>query len=83
MAFQQCSKLGLRELCSKSSSLFYSEFPQKLYHYAHYYAQNLLIILNILNFTGEFLQLFSLLQLKTSKMFYSLRVLLSETVTVY
>ena len=48
-------EVGLRELCSKFSSLFYSEFPQKLYHY---YAQNLLIILNILNFTGEFLQLF-------------------------
>ena len=47
--------IGLRESCSKFSSLFYSEFPQKLYHYAHYYAQNLLIILN---FTGEFLQLF-------------------------
>ena len=75
--------LGLRELCSKFSSLFYSEFPQKLYHYAHYYAQNLLIILIILNFTGEFLQLFSLLQSKTLKMFYSLCVLLSETVTVY
>ena len=42
--------VGLWELCSKSSSLFYSEFPQKLYHYAHYYAQNLLIILIILNF---------------------------------
>ena len=38
----------------------------------------------ILNFTGEFLQLFfSLLQSKTLKMFYSLYVLLSETVTVY
>jgi len=72
--------LGLRELCSKSSSLFYSEFPQKFYHYAHYYAQNLLIILN---FTGEFLQLFSLLQLETSKMFYSLCVLLNETITAY
>ena len=32
----------------------------KLYHYAHYYAQNLPIIIIILNFTGEFLQLFSL-----------------------
>jgi len=74
-------QLGLRELCSKSSSLFYSEFPQKLYHYAYYYAQNLLIILIILNLTGEFLQLFSLLQSKTSKTFYSLCVLLSETVT--
>ena len=51
-------RLGLRELCSKSSSLFYSEFPQKLYHYAHYYSQNLLIILIILNFTAIFLQLF-------------------------
>ena len=59
--------LGLRELCSKSSSLCYSEFPQKLYYYAHYYFQNLLIILIILNFTGEFLKLFSLLQLETSK----------------
>jgi len=56
--------LGLRELCSKSSSLFYSDFPQKLYHYADYYAQNLLIILIILNFTGKFLQLFSLLKFK-------------------
>ena len=26
-------QLGLRELCSKSSSLCYSKFPQKLYHY--------------------------------------------------
>ena len=59
------------------SSLFYSEFPLKLYHYAHYYAQNLLIIFN---FTREFLLFFSLLQSKTSKMFYSLCVLLSETV---
>jgi len=79
--------VGLRELCSKSSSLFYSEFPQKLYHCAHYYAQkNLLIILNILiilNFTGESLQLFSLLQLETSKIFYSLSVLLSKTVTAH
>ena len=50
--------LGLRELCSKSSSLFYSEFPQKLYHYAHYYSQNLLIILIILNFTAILFQLF-------------------------
>ena len=44
---QACS-LGLRELCSKFSSLFYSKFPQKLFYYAHYYAQNLPIILNIL-----------------------------------
>ena len=43
--------VGLRELCSKSSS--YSEFPQKKYHYAHYYAQNLLITLSILDFTGK------------------------------
>ena len=50
--------LGLRELCSKSSSLCYSEFPQKLYYYAHYYFQNLLIILIILNFTAILLQLF-------------------------
>ena len=50
--------LGLRELCSKSSSLCYSEFPQKLYHYAHYYSQNLLIILIILNFTAILFQLF-------------------------
>ena len=50
--------VDLRELCFKSSSLFYSEFPQKFYHYAHYYSQNLLIILIILNFTGIFLQLF-------------------------
>ena len=28
--------LGLRELCSKKSSLFYSEFPQKSLHYAHH-----------------------------------------------
>ena len=26
--FKSCRCLGLRELCSKSSSLFYSEFPQ-------------------------------------------------------
>ena len=43
--------VGLRELCSKSSSLFYSEFPHKLYHYAHYYSQDLLIINIILNYT--------------------------------
>ena len=47
-----------RKLCSKSSSLFYSESPQKLHHYAHYYSQNLLIVFIILNFTEEFLQLF-------------------------
>ena len=35
-----------------------SKFPLKLYHYAHHYAQNQLIILIIFNFTGEFLQLF-------------------------
>ena len=31
--------VGLRELCSKPPSLLYSESPQKLYHYAYYYAQ--------------------------------------------
>ena len=31
-------ELGLRELCSKISSLFYSEFPQKSLHYACYYS---------------------------------------------
>ena len=46
-------------------------------------SQNLLIILIILNFAREFLQLFSLLQLETSKIFYSLCVLLNETVTAY
>ena len=30
--------LGLRELCSKNSLLFYSEFPQQLLQYAHYYS---------------------------------------------
>jgi len=25
-----CPRIGLRELCSKSSPLFYSKFPQKL-----------------------------------------------------
>ena len=30
--------LGLRELCSKNSSLFYSEFSQKSLHYACYYS---------------------------------------------
>ena len=58
------SKLGLRELCSKFSSLFYSEFPQKLYHYAHYYSQNLLIIFIILNFTAILLQLFCTFAIK-------------------
>ena len=61
------TEVGLRELCSKSSSLFYSEFPQKLYHYAHYYSQNLLIILIILiilNFTAILFQLFFTLQSK-------------------
>ena len=38
--------------------------------YAHYYAQNLIILI-ILNFTAEFLQLFSLLQSKTATIFYS------------
>ena len=57
--------VGLRELCSKPPSLLYSEFPQKLYH-AYYYAQNLLNILIILNFTAEFLQLSSLLRSKTT-----------------
>jgi len=56
--------LGLKELCSKSSSLFHSNFPQKLFHYAHYYAQNLFIILTVLNFTEEFYNFFSLLQSK-------------------
>ena len=56
---------------------------KSVYHYAHYYAQNLLIIHIILNFTGEFLQLFSLLQSKTATIFYSLCILLSETVTVH
>ena len=58
--------IRLEGIMLQISSLFYSEFPQKLYHYAHYCAQNLL---NILNFGGEFLQLSSLLQSKTSKMF--------------
>ena len=57
------SFLGLRELCFKSS-LFYSEFPQKLYHYVHYYSQNPLIILNILNFTAILFSFSSLLQSK-------------------
>jgi len=78
-------QLGLRELCSKSSSLFYSEFPQKLFHYAYYYAQNLLIILIINSQLNRkiFTIFFSILQLETSKIFYSLCILLSETVTVY
>ena len=46
-----------------------TEFPQKLYHYAHYYAQNLLIIHIILNLTGEFLQLFFILESKTATIF--------------
>ena len=29
---------GLRELCSKFLSLFYSEFPLKSLHYAHFYS---------------------------------------------
>ena len=58
-------QLGLREVCSKSSSLFYSEFPQKVYHYA----QNLLIILIILNLTGEFLQLFHFCNQKLKQYF--------------
>jgi len=62
-------------------SLFYSEFPQKLYHYAHYYAQNLIILI-ILNFTGEFYNFFTF-AIKNFKNIYSLCVLLSETVTAY
>jgi len=31
--------LGLWELCSKISSLFYSEFVLRTYHYAFYYSQ--------------------------------------------
>jgi len=65
LCFMNANFLGLRELCSKSSSLFYSEFPQKSYHYAHYYAENQLIILIILNFTGEFLQLFFTFAIKS------------------
>ena len=45
------------------------QISQKFYHYTHYYAQNLLIILIVLNFTAEFLKLFSLLQSKTSVIF--------------
>ena len=30
--------VGLRELCFKNSSLFYSKFPQKSLHYACYYS---------------------------------------------
>ena len=30
--------LGLRELCSQYSSLFYSKFPQKSLHYACHYS---------------------------------------------
>jgi len=63
--------VGLRELCSKSSSLFYSKFPQKLYHYAHYYSQNLLIILIILNFTAILYSFSSLLQSKCATMLCS------------
>ena len=63
--------VSLRELCSKSSSLFYSEFPQTLH------SQNLMINLN---FTGNFMQLFSVLQSKASKIFYSLCILLSVVV---
>ena len=36
--------------------LFRIEFPQKLYHYAYYYAQTLLIILK---FTAEFYNFFT------------------------
>ena len=43
-----------QELCSRFSSLFYPKFSQILYHYAHYYSQNLLIILIIFNFTAIF-----------------------------
>jgi len=76
-------QLGLRELCSKSSSLFYSEFPQKC-------IIMLIIMLKIYgifslfsNLLKNFYNCFSLLQSKNSKIFYSLCVLLSETVTVY
>ena len=75
--------LGLRELCSKSSSLFYSEF-----------LKNCIIILIIMlkiywlfslfsTLQEIFYNFFSLLQSKYSKIFYSLSVLLSETVTAY
>ena len=47
-------QLGLRELCSKSSSLFYSEFPQKLYHYAHYYSQLFSLFLTLLSYFYSF-----------------------------
>jgi len=74
----------LRELCSKSSSLFYSDFPQKILSlcsllcskstdYSHHSQL----------YRRIFTTFFSLLQSKTLKMFYSLYVLLSETVTVY
>jgi len=41
-----------------------SKFPQKLYHYAYYYSQCLLIILIILKCTAILLQLFFTLQSK-------------------
>ena len=50
--------------------IFYFKFPQNLYHYAHYYSQNLLIILIILNFTAIYFHNFSSpLHLKTAKYF--------------
>ena len=42
------SIVGLRELCSKFLSLFYSEFPLKSLHYAHFYSQISFIMLTFI-----------------------------------
>jgi len=39
--------LGLKELCSKSCSLCFPEFPKILHHYAHNYSFMLLIVIII------------------------------------
>ena len=68
------SDQGLKELCSKSSSdIILFQISLKLYHYAYYYVQNQVIIL-IIHRTFS-------LQSKTSITFYSLSILLTETVT--
>ena len=77
---QQLYGLGLRELCSKFSSLIYSEFPPKLFHYAYYYSQNLLIILIILNLTVIFTTFLHFCNQKLQQILQQLNILSIKTV---
>ena len=77
------SKVGLREICSKSSSLFYFKYPQKWLHYTYNYAQNLLIILIILDFTCIFTVFKNFCNQNVQQNFAADIILLRETVTAY